>query len=119
MSGAKSSLTGARIPTIPTLRGWANRSGSGTGDAFVVDTIGLNGKTWIDQSGLPTTDALHVIERFRRIDMGHLEIEHTVDDPKAYTKPWKFTTHPVLLEGELMEYICQENNKDVEHLVGK
>jgi hypothetical protein len=70
------------------------------GDTFVVDTIGLNGKTWIDQSGLPTTDALHVIERFRRVDLGHLEIEHTVDDPNAYTKPWKFTTHPVLLQGE-------------------
>jgi hypothetical protein len=88
------------------------------GDTFVVDTIGLNGKTWIDQSGLPTTDAFDVIERFGRIDLGHLEIEHTVDDPNTYTKPWKFTTHPVLLQGELMEYICQENNKDVEHLVG-
>lgn len=99
---------------------WLGESiGKWEGDTFVVDTIALNGKTWIDQSGLPTTDALHVIERFRRIDLGHLEIEHTVDDPKAYTKPWKFTTHPVLLQGELMEYICQENNKDVEHLVGK
>jgi hypothetical protein len=99
---------------------WLGESiGYWDGDTFVVDTIGLNGNTWIDQSGLPTTDALHVIERFRRIDLGHLEIEHTVDDPKAYTKPWKFTTHPVLLQGELMEYICQENNRDVEHLVGK
>jgi hypothetical protein len=89
------------------------------GDTLVVDSIGFNGLTWIDQSGLPTTDALHVIERFHRIDLGHMEIEHTVDDPKAYTKPWKFTTHPVMLKGELMEYICQENNKDLEHLVGK
>jgi hypothetical protein len=60
-----------------------------------------------------------VVERFHRIDLGHMEIEHTVDDPKVYTKPWKFTTKPVLLQGELMEYICQENNRDVEHLVGK
>ena len=88
-------------------------------DTFVVDTIGNNGKTWIDESGLPTTDALHVIERFRRIDLGHMEIEHTVDDPKAYTKPWTFTTRPTMLRGELIEYICQENNRDVEHLVGK
>jgi hypothetical protein len=93
--------------------------GKWEGDTFVVDTIGFNGKAWIDQSGLPTTDKLHVIERFRRLDYGHLEIEHIVDDPGAYTKPWKFTTHPVLLKGELMEYICQENNRDVEHLVGK
>ena len=89
------------------------------GETLVVDSIGFNGRAWIDESGLPTTDALHVIERFHRTDLGHMEIEHTVDDPKAYTKPWKFTTHPVLLKGELMEYICQENNKDVEHLVGK
>ncbi|MBZ5579703.1 MAG: hypothetical protein LAP40_24370 [Acidobacteriia bacterium] len=88
-------------------------------DTFVVDTVGNNGKTWIDESGLPTSDALHVIERFKRIDLGHMEIEHTVDDPKVYTKPWNFTTHPSMLKGELIEYICQENNKDVEHLIGK
>jgi hypothetical protein len=88
------------------------------GDTFVIDTVGLNGKSWIDESGLPTTDKLHVIERIRRVDAGHLEIEHTVDDPGAYTEPWKFTTHPTLLKGEMIEYICQENNRDVQHLVG-
>ncbi len=89
------------------------------GDDFVVDTVGFNGKAWIDEAGLPTTDKLHVIERFHRDDLGHMTITHTVDDPGAYTKPWNFTTHPVLLKGELMEYICQENNRDLEHLVGK
>ena len=99
---------------------WLGESiGRWEGDTFVVDTIGLNGKAWLDESGLPTTESLHVIEKFRRPDYGHLEIEHTVDDPKAYTKPWTFTTHPVMLKGELIEYICQENNRDVEHLVGK
>jgi len=99
---------------------WLGESiGHWDGDTFEVDTIALNGKTWIDESGIPTSDALHVIERFHRIDLGHLEIEHTVEDPKVFTKPWKFTTHPVMLQGELMEYICQENNRDVEHLVGK
>ena len=99
---------------------WLGESiGQWEGDTFVIDTIGFNGKTWLDEAGLPTTESLHVIERFRRPDFGHLEIENTVDDPKAYTKPWSFTTHPVMLKGELMEYICQENNRDVEHLVGK
>jgi hypothetical protein len=99
---------------------WLGESiGHWDSDTFVIDTIGLNGLTWIDESGLPTTDALHVTERIRRPDFGHLEIENTVDDPKAYTKPWSFTTHPIMLKGELMEYICQENNRDVEHLVGK
>jgi hypothetical protein len=68
--------------------------GKWDGDTFVIDTIGFNGKSWVDESGLPTTDKLHVIERIRRVDEGHLEIEHTVDDPGAYTAPWKFTTHP-------------------------
>ena len=99
---------------------WLGESiGHWEGETFVVDTIGFNGKTWIDESGLPTTESLHVVERFRRPDLGHLEIENTIDDPKAYTKPWKFTTHPVMLKGELMEYICQENNRDIPHLVGK
>src|SRR5689334_8950870 len=93
--------------------------GKWEGDSLVVDTVGFNDKSWLDAAGHPHTDALHVIERYRRLDLGHLEIEITIDDPKAYTKPWKVTTHPVLLKGELMEYICQENNKDVPHLVGK
>jgi hypothetical protein len=92
--------------------------GKWDGDTFVIDTVGLNGKSWIDESGLPTTDKLHVIERIRRVDAGHLEIEHTVDDPGVYTEPWKFTTHPTLLKAEMIEYICQENNRDVQHLVG-
>jgi len=62
---------------------------------------------------------MKVTERIRRPDYGHLEIEHTIDDPKTFSKPWSFTTHPSLLRGELIEYICQENNKDVEHLKGK
>lgn len=93
--------------------------GSWDGDTFVVDTTGFNGKSWIDESGLPTTEKLHVIERFHRDDLGHMTIEHTVDDPGAYTEPWKFTTHPQMLKGEMIEYICQENNRDLEHLKGK
>jgi hypothetical protein len=48
-----------------------------------------------------------------------MEIVHTIEDPKTFSKPWSFTTKPTLLKGELIEYICQENNKDIEHLVGK
>jgi hypothetical protein len=99
---------------------WLGESiGHWEGDVFVVDTTGMNGKTWIDEAGLPTTEKLHVIEKFHRIDLGHMDIEHTVDDPGAYTKPWMFTTHPTMLKGELLEYICQENNRDLQHLIGK
>jgi len=90
------------------------------GDTLVVDTRGFNGKTWLDQLGKPTTDALHVTERFRRKDFGHLEIRITIDDPKAYTKPWTITQEARLVPNmELMEMICNENNRDLQHLPGK
>jgi hypothetical protein len=89
------------------------------GDTLVVETVGQNDITWLDEGGIPHSTDMKVTERIRRPDYGHLEIEHTIDDPKTFSKPWKFTTHPVLLRGELIEYICQENNKDVQHLVGK
>ncbi len=66
-------------------------TGKWEGDTLVVDTRGLNGKAWIDQLGKPATEALHVIERFRRKDFGHMYIEITIDDPKAYTRPWTIT----------------------------
>lgn len=94
-------------------------TGRWDGDTFVIDTVGFNGEAWLGESGLPTTDKLHVIERITRPDYGHLVTVNTIDDPGAYSKPWSFTTHPAMLKGELMEYICQENNRDVEHLVGK
>ena len=66
------------------------------------------------------TGAATITERFRRINYGNLELEITVDDPKAYTKPWTFTLHQdIALNTELMEYFCNENEKDRSHLVGK
>ncbi len=89
------------------------------GDTLVVETVGQNDITWIDESGIPHSSDMKVTERISRPDFGHLTIEHIIDDPKTFSKPWTFTTHPSLLKGELIEYICQENNRDVQHLVGK
>jgi hypothetical protein len=89
------------------------------GDALVIETVGQNDITWIDAAGIPHTTDMKVTERITRPDLGHLEIVHTIEDPKTFSKPWSFTTKPSLLKGELIEYICQENNKDIEHLVGK
>ena len=101
----------------PTWFGYS--TGKWEGDTLVVDTRGFNGKAWLDQLGKPSTDALHVIERFRRKDFGHMDIQITIDDPKAYTKPWTVTEEVHLLTNtELMESICNENNLDVEHLPG-
>ena len=102
---------------IPAWLGYS--TGKWEGDTLVVDTKGFNGKFWLDQLGKPATEALHVIERFRRKDFGHMDIQITIDDPKAYTKPWTVTEEVHLLTNtELMESICNENNLDVEHLPG-
>jgi hypothetical protein len=91
------------------------------GDELVVDTVGFNEKTWVDFFGHPHTDKLHVIERYRRPDLGHLEIETTIDDPQTYRKPWNMrkTSELAPRSEEIGQFICAENNQDVPHLVGK
>jgi hypothetical protein len=80
------------------------------GDELVVETRGINGKQWLDHGGLPTSDRLTVIERFRRPTFGALEIELTIDDPTYYTRPWTVKTAASLrLDTELFEFICNEN----------
>jgi hypothetical protein len=102
----------------PTWMGYS--VGRWEGDDFVVHTRGFNGKAWLDQLGRPTTDRLRVIERFRRIDYGHMMIDITIDDPGAYTKPFSVTQEMHLRPGwEPLEFICNENNKDLEHLPGR
>ena len=90
------------------------------GDTFVVETINQNGKTWLDMLGHPATEALKVTERYRRPSIGNMIIDVTIDDPKAYTRPWNvqlsWTLQP---EWELIESICEENNRDLPHMVGK
>ena len=89
-------------------------------DTLVVDVVGFNDETWLDQDGHPHTDALHVIERYTRTDEMTLRYEATIDDPEAYTRKWTTSyTIPWQPGAELMEYICQENNKDLPHIVGK
>src|SRR6266705_6018040 len=100
------------------IRNFVFRSHSGT-DLLIVDTRGFNGKTWLDQTGKPTSDALHVTERFRRTDFGHMEIQITIDDPKVYTKPWQVKEQVRLVpNSDIIEAAC-ENNRDIQHLGGK
>jgi hypothetical protein len=66
------------------------------------------------------TDAAKLTERFRRIDFGHLEIEITVDDPKAYTKPWTVKLNQVIqLDTDLLDFVCADNERDGAHLSSK
>ena len=109
---------GRALPKDPEPAWFGYSVGRWDGHAFVVDTRGYNDKSWLDDDGHPHSDALHTIERFRRPDFGHLTMEITIDDPKAYTKPWstliKFNLVP---DTELIEYFC-DNNFDLQHLVG-
>jgi hypothetical protein len=86
-------------------------------DTLVVDTVGFNGRTWLDYVGHPTSEKLHVIERYRRPDFNTLSYEATIEDPVAYTKPWTTSLRIYFRPGwDLMEYVCLENNKDLIHL---
>jgi hypothetical protein len=89
------------------------------GDTLVVDTVGFNDRSWFDFAGHPHTENLHTIERFHRTDLGHMEYKVTIDDSGAYTKPFTLTAHfPLQVSGEIIEYICNEDNRDVKHLTG-
>jgi hypothetical protein len=93
--------------------------GKWEGDTLVVDTVGLKENTWLDDGGHPHSDALHVIERFRRPDFGHMEVQVTIDDSKAYEKPWTVKIPWALMpDTDLLDWVC-ENEKDSRHLVGK
>jgi len=83
------------------------------GNALVIDTIGFNDKSWFDNKGYPHTEQLHTIERWTRVDSGHMTNEVTIEDPGAYTKPFtvKFNARLTDPGDEIMEYICQENNQ--------
>jgi hypothetical protein len=90
------------------------------GDALVIDTVGFNDRFWFDFAGHPHTEQLHTVERYRRPNAGTLEYEVTITDPGAYTRPFTlYGGHSQATDTELMEYICNENNQDVEHIVGK
>jgi hypothetical protein len=94
--------------------------GKWEGDTFVVDTTGFNDKSWLDGGGHPHSDALHVVERFRRRDFGHLDVQFTIDDPKMYTKPFTIAFTEILQpDTDYLESFCAENEKDRTHLVGQ
>jgi hypothetical protein len=99
----------------PSWMGYS--TGRWQGDSLVVETRGLNGKQWLDHGGLPASDKLTVVERFRRPTIGQLEIDVTITDPTYYTRPWTATVKARLTTGtELMEFICNENEKSSQHM---
>ena len=103
-------VDGRELPKDPQPTWLGYSIGAWEGDTLVVHTSGFNDKTWLDGSGHPHSDAMHLVERFRRRDIGNLDIEVTIDDPKAYTKSLTYTQRQTLLpDTDLIEYICNEN----------
>ena len=104
---------GREHPKDPNPTWFGYSVGHWEGDTLVVVTTGFNDKGWLDNAGKPATDKLRVTERFIRKDFGNMDIQITIDDPKAYTRPWSVNVEtPLLVNTELMEFICLENEKD-------
>jgi hypothetical protein len=108
---------GRPLPSDPNPAWNGYSIGKWEGDTFVVESAGFKDGQWLDTAGDPFTDAAKITERFRRPDFGHLRIDITVNDPKAYTKPWTVTVNQTLAaDTDLLEFICLENEKDIKHM---
>jgi hypothetical protein len=109
---------GRELPKDPTPTWLGYSVGHWEGETLVVDTAGFNDRSWLDIEGHPHTEALHITERFRRRDYGHMDLVMTIDDPKAFTKPFSLKI-PKTLEPDtdLLESVC-ENDRSVPHMVG-
>jgi hypothetical protein len=117
-AGYRQIFTDARpLPQNPNPSWQGYSSAKWSGDTLIIDTIGLRDDTWIDWNGSVLTEAAKVREEIRRPDFGRLEIRVTVDDPKAYTKPWSVTLKQrIVVDTDLIDEICLENEKDFERL---
>jgi hypothetical protein len=114
-------MDGRKLPGPDAEPWWYGYSiGHWDGDTLVVETNGFRDDVWLDVEGSPLTNTGKMTERFRRIDFGHLDMEITVEDPKAYTHPWTVKMKQrLLLDTNLIEFVCNENEKSDAHLVGK
>jgi hypothetical protein len=113
-------MDGRGHPDDPDPTWYGHSIAKWEGDTLVVDSIGFNDKFWFDFAAHPHTEKLHITERYRRPDYSHLDYEVVIDDPGAYTRPFTMYGHsPLVEDSEIIEYICNENNQDVGHIVGK
>lgn len=113
-------IDGRPLPVDPQPSWTGYSTGQWEGDSLVVRTNGFRDGMWLDANGSPLTEGATITERFRRTNFGTLTIDVTVDDPKAYTRPWTVTlTQRLVVDTELLDYMCSENEKDAHHLVGK
>jgi hypothetical protein len=112
-------LDGRTAPNNDAQPWWYGYSvGHWEGDTLVVETTGFRDDVWLDVEGSPLTETGKIVERIRRPNYGSIQIEVTVSDPKAYTKPWTVKlNHKIMLDTDLIEFVCLENERDAPHLV--
>jgi hypothetical protein len=116
---------GRGLPPSDAQPWWYGYSvGGWDGDTLVVETSNFRDGGWLDINGSPLTDAAKMTERWRRLNYGTMQIDVTIDDPKAYTRPFSIrVTHRLMTDGrldaDLIEFVCQENNKAPQLMVGK
>ncbi len=114
-------MDGRPLPNNDPQPWWYGYSvGKWDGDTLVVETTNFRDDGWLDIWGSPLTETGKMTERFRRVNYGILEIDVTIDDPKAYTKPFTVRVDQrIMADSEMIEFICNENNRDPQHMVGK
>jgi hypothetical protein len=113
-------MDGRELPKDPSPSFMGYSVGRWEGDTLVVESRGFKDSTWLDFGGHPHTEDLRMVERYRRRDFGHVEFQATFEDPKVYTRPWTIEVKVEFVpDTEMLEYVCNENEKDYERLVGK
>ena len=113
-------LDGRELPKDPNPAWMGYSVGRWEGDTLVVTSTGFNERAWFDSNGHPHADSMRLTERFNRLDFGRLELQITIDDPITYSKPWTVTLPLQLIpDTELLEFVCLENERDLQHLVVK
>jgi hypothetical protein len=109
-----------RHPEDPNPAWYGHNTARWDGDTLVVDRVAFDERIWLDQGAHPHSPKLHVVERYRRPDLGHLESEVTVEDPGILAKPYTIKRVAELAQGyDIYEFICAENERDAQHMVGK
>jgi hypothetical protein len=112
-------MDGRKLPTNPNTSYMGYSVGRWEGEELVVESEGFKDSTWLDFGGHPHSEALHITERYRRVDFGHIQRRITVTDAKVFNKPIRISSDLTLVpDTELLEYVCAETPRDRFHLTG-
>src|SRR5205085_10896905 len=113
-------MDGRALETNPNPSWMGYAVGHWDEETLVVESFGFNDRTWLDRDGHPHSEALRMTERYRRRDLGHMDIEITLNDPQVYKRPWKVALSAELnADTDLLESVCNESHTSLEHWVGK